>query len=61
VERYFDESLAVSEKSGGSISRVLELIAGRYIGANPRFEYTGRPFMAKGIKRNAGYRYEADF
>jgi rhamnogalacturonyl hydrolase YesR len=61
MEPYFDESLAVSERSGGSISAVLELIAGRYIGANPRLDYTGRPFTAKGVKRNAGYRYEADF
>ena len=39
----------------------LELIANRYIKANPQNEYTARPFLTDEIIRNSDYRYTADF
>jgi rhamnogalacturonyl hydrolase YesR len=61
MKTYFDEERAVAGYSGGKIETVLELIANRYIAANPRYEYTGRPFLSGEIIRNKNYRYEADF
>jgi rhamnogalacturonyl hydrolase YesR len=61
MKTYFDESRAAAVWCGGKIETVLELIANRYIGANPRYEYTGRPFLLHEITRNKNYRYEADF
>jgi rhamnogalacturonyl hydrolase YesR len=61
MERYFDEIRAIAGFSGNRIETVLETVACRYIGANPRHEYTARPFFSGGICRNQDYRYEADF
>jgi rhamnogalacturonyl hydrolase YesR len=61
TEQYFDETRAIARFSGNRIETVLETVACRYTGANPRYEYTGRPFFAGGICRNKDYRYEADF
>jgi rhamnogalacturonyl hydrolase YesR len=58
---YFDEYRAVEHYGGGSIEKTLELIANRYIGVNPRLEYTARPFTTAAIRRNGTYRYDADF
>ena len=61
MERYFNEKDAVALYSGGSIERTLELIANRYIEANPPHGYTARPFFNNEIKRGKDYRYTADF
>jgi len=61
MERYFNEKEAVALYSGGSIERTLEIIANRYIDANPPHEYTARPFFNNEIKREKDYRYTADF
>jgi len=61
MERYFNEKEAVALYSGGSIESALELIASRYIEANPPHEYTARPFFNNEIKRGKDYRYTADF
>jgi rhamnogalacturonyl hydrolase YesR len=61
MERYFDEGRAIAGFSGNRIEAVLETVACRYIGANPRHEYTARPFFSGGICRNGDYRYGADF
>ena len=61
MERYFDKELAISLYSGGKIENTLETIAFRYMGANPRRDYTARPFFTNQIIRNKDYRYEADF
>ncbi|GHV38982.1 hypothetical protein AGMMS49546_10290 [Spirochaetia bacterium] len=61
MEPYFDESRAIAGFAAGKIETVLEVIANRYIAANPRYDYTGRPFTTHGIIRNKNYRYEADF
>ncbi|MDR0655036.1 MAG: glycoside hydrolase family 88 protein [Treponema sp.] len=58
---YFDEYRAAGYGGGGSVEKTLELIANRYIGANPRFDYTARPFTTAAIHRNGTYRYDADF
>jgi rhamnogalacturonyl hydrolase YesR len=61
TQQYFDETQAIAGFSGNRIETVLETVACRYIGANPRYEYTARPFFSGGICRNKDYRYEADF
>ncbi len=61
MERYFNENEAVALYSGGSIERTLEIIANRYIEANPPHEYIARPFFVNEIKREKDYRYTADF
>jgi rhamnogalacturonyl hydrolase YesR len=61
MEAYFDSDRAIAGFSGGKIETVLAVMAGRYLGANPRYDYTGRPFINRGIIRNKDYRYEADF
>ncbi|MDR2922459.1 MAG: glycoside hydrolase family 88 protein [Treponema sp.] len=61
MERYFNKEEAVTLYSGGNIESTLELVANRYIGANPRYEYIARPFALNEIKRNKDYRYTADF
>jgi rhamnogalacturonyl hydrolase YesR len=61
MERYFDESRSIAGFAGGKIEIVLEVIANRYIAANPRCDYTGRPFTTHGIIRNKNYRYETAF
>ena len=58
----FDEEDAIDAYSNRSIEYVLETVAARFMGANPRCEYVARPFFAgKAIIRNKNYRYEADF
>ena len=61
MEQYFDIEDAITSYSGGKIETVLEVIANRYMGANPRYDYVARPFFPKAIIRNSDYRYEADF
>lgn len=61
TESYVDPDRAIAGFSGGNIETVLEVIARRYMSDNPRYEYTGRPFITYGIQRNSRYRYEADF
>jgi rhamnogalacturonyl hydrolase YesR len=61
MENYFDEDRAAAACANGNIETVLELIAGRYIAANPRYAYSARPFLSGEIIRNKDYRYEADF
>ena len=61
MERYFDAKDGVAPYSGGKIETTLELIANRYIGTNPRYDYTARPFVSGEIARNKDYRYTADF
>ena len=61
MERYFDAKDAAALYTGGKIETTLELIANRYIGANPRYDYTARPFVLGEIIRNKDYRYTADF
>jgi len=58
---YFDQEKAIAQFAGGNIETVLETVACRYIGANPRYEYSAFPFFTGGIIRNKDYRYEADF
>jgi len=60
MERYFCKEDAVINYSE-KIETTLELMANRYIGANPGFEYTARPFFPGEIIRNNDYRYSADF
>jgi len=61
MEKYFSEDRAIAAYSGGSIEKVLETVAFRYIGANPRYNYAARPFVNGEIVRNGDYRYVADF
>jgi len=61
MEKYFNDTASIAHFSKGSIEATLETIACRYTGANPRREYTARPFFTGEIKRNKEYRYEADF
>jgi rhamnogalacturonyl hydrolase YesR len=61
MERYFDEDRAAALYTGGKIETSLELVACRYIAANPRLDYTARPFLSGEIIRNKDYRYDADF
>jgi rhamnogalacturonyl hydrolase YesR len=58
---YFDEAESAARRTGGDIERTLQVIANRYIGANPPYRYTARPFTTQGILRNQDSRYEADF
>ncbi|MDR1596181.1 MAG: hypothetical protein LBR99_00615, partial [Treponema sp.] len=58
---YFDDRLSAARHTGGKIERALDIIAGRYMGANPRRPYTARPFSLEGLIRNRDSRYEADF
>jgi len=58
---YFNAEEAAALYSGGIIEKTLELIANRYIKANPPCEYTARPFFNNQIKRGKDYRYIADF
>jgi rhamnogalacturonyl hydrolase YesR len=61
MERYFDEKETVAVSSSGIIETTLELVAGRYINANPPHEYVARPFFVNEIKREQDYRYTVDF
>jgi len=61
MKRYFNAEEAVALHSDGSIERTLEIIANRYIEANPPNEYTARPFFFNEIRREKDYRYIADF
>ncbi|MCL2834608.1 MAG: glycoside hydrolase family 88 protein [Treponema sp.] len=60
TEKYFDEEKAIAGLAGNDTEAVLETIASRYMGANPRSDYTARPYINSGIRRNKDYRYEAD-
>jgi rhamnogalacturonyl hydrolase YesR len=59
--RYFDEAESIGRRNGGDIEKTLTVIAGRYMGANPPYPYTARPFTTQGLIRNRDSRYEADF
>jgi len=61
MERYFDTKDRAALYSGGKIETTLELITNRYIGVNPQYDYTARPFLPGEIIRNKDYRYSADF
>ena len=61
MEKYFIDEKAMAGFSGGNAETILETIASRYMGANPRHDYTARPYFASGIIRNSDYRYTADF
>ena len=61
MNKYFNDEHAIAVNSGGKIETVLETIASRYMGANPRYDYAARPFVTNAIVRNKDYRYEADF
>jgi len=61
MKPYFNAEEAAALYSGGKIEKTLELIANRYIGANPPHEYIARPFFNNEIKRGKDYRYTADF
>jgi rhamnogalacturonyl hydrolase YesR len=58
---YFDEAESIGRRNGGDIEKTLTVIAGRYMGANPPYPYTARPFTTRGLIRNRDSRYEADF
>ena len=58
---YFDEAESARRRGGGDIEKTLTAVAGRYMGANPPYPYTARPYTTKGIVRNRDSRYEADF
>jgi len=60
VEKYFNGNDAVVLYSD-KIETTLELIANRYINANPKLDYTARPYLLGEIIRNRDYRYTADF
>jgi unsaturated rhamnogalacturonyl hydrolase len=61
MKPYFNAEAAAALYSGGKIETTLELIANRYIEANPPNEYIARPFFNNEIKRGKDYRYIADF
>ena len=67
---YFDDHLSMHAAVGGGpgagapetiLKRVLEIIAQRYVGANPPEPMTYRAFNKGGILRGKDYRYHADF
>ena len=61
MERYFDVEKSIALRSGGTIETVLGTVASRYMGSNPPYDYTARPYLTNGIARNKNYRYEVDF
>ncbi|MDR2729963.1 MAG: glycoside hydrolase family 88 protein [Treponema sp.] len=61
MEQYFDEEDAVTQSSFGITETTLELIAKRYMEANPQNGYIARPFFLNEIKRGKDYRYTVNF
>jgi len=61
MKQYFNSKEAVASYSAGSIEHTLEIIANRYIEANPPNGYTAHPFFNNEIRREKDYRYIADF
>lgn len=55
---YFHEMESVARISGGSTAKVLEIIANRYIGANPQEPPVYRVHAGRSFKRLADCRYE---
>ena len=60
ISSYFESDCSIA-KFSKNVETTLEVIANRYIGANPRYDYTARPFYNGGIRRGRDYRYHADF
>ncbi len=58
---YFSDSESIRVKHDGTVDSVLKVIAQRYMGNNPDYPYTMRPYQKSGIMRGKDYRYLADF
>lgn len=54
---YFDDDLSICGRQGDNISRNIQTIIQRYIGANPPHPLTYRAYSRRGIKRFRDYRY----
>ncbi|MDR0374537.1 MAG: glycoside hydrolase family 88 protein [Treponema sp.] len=61
MDAYFDPAASIARFSRGNGELTVKAIAERYMAANPRHDYTARPYSTRGIIRNASYRYTADF
>jgi rhamnogalacturonyl hydrolase YesR len=61
MDAYFDPSDSIARFSQGNAEITVKAVAERYLKANPRHDYTARPYSTRGIIRNADYRYTADF
>lgn len=57
---FMNENESIYSRTGDDIDSSLQVLANRYISANPKYSFVYRTFNRGGFVRNADYRYEFD-